>query len=198
MTEAIAEEAARSFGYIPSSFYTSAGAAAFGTRAVTTKEACLVCVVTGEVSELMRMDEEGVAAHATIPTGSRDLLRTLRSHGGFSEQEAHSAARLPFGTAHVREPFNAAALHFAEQFKDAAQELLQPGDILRVSVVAAEPTAEWFARALAESETLSEFFPQGGEVRAMRAHHLSPHIAAHSPNPDVMLMLAALFVDSHF
>ncbi len=206
MTEVLTEEVARSFGYVPSSFYTGAGAAAFGTRAAVSKEPCLVCVVTGEVSELMRMDEEGVAAHATIPTGSHALLRTLRTHGGLSEAEARSAARLPFESTRMREPFAAAGSHFAEQFKDAARELAQPGEVLQVRIIGLEPTAECFARALGRSPTgaalaedsLAELFPQGGEVRALRARHLTPHIAAHAPNPDVMLLLAALFVDSHF
>lgn len=197
MTEALAEEVARSFGYIPSSFFTGAGGAAFGTRAALTDEACLVCMVTGEVSELMRMDHAGVAGHATIPTGTHALLRTLKTHAGFSEQEARSAAKLPFDTPYLQEPFVAAGAHFAEQFTDAARELVGPGDVRQVSIVGAQPSAEWFARALAH-DTLADLFPQGGEVRALRGQHLSPHIAAHSSNPDVMLMLAALFVDSHF
>lgn len=201
MTAVVAEEVARSFGYIPISLYTDTDAAAFGARAVMaperTGEACLVCVITGELTELMRMDSSGVAAHATIPTGSHALLRTLRTHSGLSEHEARSAAKLQFKTPHLREPFAAAGAHFAGHFKEAAQEIVQPGDVLRVIVVGADPAAEWFALALAE-DSLSELFPQGGEVRALRTRHLSPHIAAHAQHPDAMLMLAALFVDSHF
>jgi len=198
MTDALATEVARSFGYISSSLYTGAGAAAFGARATMGEEPCLVCVVTGEVSELMRMDKEGVVAHATIPTGSNNLLRTLQTHGGLSKEEAYSATQLAFDTPHTREPFKAAAAHFAGHFKDAAQALFLPGDVLRIHVVAAEPASSWFARVLSQDEELAELFPQGGEVRAVRPRHFSAHIAAHVERPDVMLMFAALFADNHF
>ncbi len=184
------------FEDVPVLFYTSAGATAFGVRSLFVPEPCLVCTITGEVSELMRMDNDGVRAHATIPTGFNALLRTLRAHGGLSEHEARSAARLPFGTRRTREPFRAAAEEFIGHFKNAVKELLSPGDILRVRVVGAEPAGEWFARALASNESLSELFPEGGEVRALRPHHLTEHIEAHAEVPDLLLMLDALFVDS--
>ena len=202
ITDALATEVARSFGYISSSLYTGAGAAAFGTRATMGEEPCLVCVVTGEITELMRMDKEGVAAHATIPTGSNNFLRTLKSHGNFSEHEARSLLRMGFegqaANKNFSETIESAAAHFAGHFKDAAGEMLSPGDIFHVRVVAQEPVAEWFARALAQIISLAELFPQGGGVRALRPRHLSPHIAAHAESPDTLLMLAALFVDNHF
>jgi len=184
------------FGDTPVSFYTSAGATAFGVRSLFAPEPCLVCNITGEVSELMRMDNDGVRAHATFPTGQNALLRTLRAHGGLSEHEARSAARLPFDTRHIREPFRAAAGEFAGHFKNAVKELLSPGDILRVRVIGAEPSGEWFARALAADGSLAELFPDGGEVRALRSHHLTQHIEAHAEVPDLLLMLDTLFVDS--
>lgn len=198
MSRYLRSEIGAAFDDIPVSLYTSAGAATFGARALFAPEPCLVCSITGEVSELMRMDSEGVRAHATIPTGFNSLVRTLRTHGRFSEAEARSAARLPFGTRHIKEPFAAAAAHFAGEFKDAAQELLSPGDVFRVRVIGHEPTGEWFARALSMDEPLAELFPQGGEVRAVRSHHLTPYIDTHAEIPDLILMLDALFVDSHF
>lgn len=190
--------AARSlFGDVPVSFYTSAGAAAFGTRALLTKEPCLVCAVTGEVSQLLRMDERGVRAHATVPSGLHTVLRTLSAHGGLSEEEARSAMRLPLQAPHVREPFGAAAAEFSGQIKETLRDMMQPGEVLRVTVVAPDAAAEWFARALSADESLAEFFPHGGEVRALRAHHAAPHVAAHAESPDLHLLLDALFVDSH-
>ena len=184
------------FDDVPFSFYTSAGATAFGVRSLFAPEPCLVCTITGEVSELMRMDGQGVRAHATFPSGLHALLRTLRTHGGLSEAEARSAARLPFDSKHIREPFAAVALEFAGHFKNTVKELLSPGDLLRVRVVGAEPAGEWFARALAANESLAELFPDGGEVRALRSHHLTEHLGAHAEVPDLLLMLDALFVDS--
>lgn len=185
------------FGALPISFYTAAGKAAFGTRSLMSEEPCLVCMVTGEVTELMHLDHEGVRAHATMPLGSHALLRTLRTHGGLSAEEARSAARLPFSTERLREPFSAAAAQFGAQFQDAAQALIAPGEVVRVIVIAEEPLGEWFARAL-ESQELSALFPNGGTVRALRPEHATAHMAAHAERPDIPLMLATLFVDNHF
>ena len=208
MSEYLRNEIGAVFGDTPVSFYTSAGATAFGVRSLFAPEPCLVCSVTGEVSELMRMDGQGVRAHATIPTGFHSLLRTLRAHGGLSEPEARSMVRLASYPEQSRggrpstalrifdEPFATAASHFAGQFKDAAKELLSPGDVLRVRIIGAEPVGEWFARALSADESLAELFPDGGEVRAARAHHLTPHIEAHAEVPDLFLMLDAFFMDS--
>ncbi len=197
MSDYLRKEVSAVLDEVPVSLYTAAGTAAFGNRSLFAPDPCLVCNITGEVSELMRMDGHGVVGHATIPTGSHALLRTLRTHGGLSEAEARSAAKLPFNTKHpAAEASRFAAQEFATHFKDAAKELLSPGDVLRVRVIAHEPSAEWFAQALSADESLAELFPEGGEVRALRAHHLTPHIEAHAEVPDLLLMLEALFVDS--
>ena len=196
MQEEMRRAAAPVFGSLPVSFYTAAGAAAFGNRALFGTEPCLVYHVTGESSELMLMDTEGVRAHATIPMGSHVLLRTLRTHGGLSEHEARSAARLPFAAPLVREPFAAAAAPLSEQVGDTMRAFTAAEPLSRVRVIAAEPAGEWFARAIASNESFAEYFPQGGEVRALRKEHLVPHIAAHAASPDLPLMLQALFVDS--
>lgn len=183
---------------MPLSFYTSAGLAAFGNHALFEAEPALLYVVGGEVSELLHMDGAGVRAHATIPLGLHVLLRTLRTHGGLSEAEARSAAQLPFDTPHLQEPFAAAAAHMGGHFVSSARELLEGAGLSRIRVIAQEPTAEWFARALSTYEPLDALFPYGGEVRTLRLPHLTAHIAAHQERPDLQLMLAALFVDSRF
>jgi plasmid stability protein len=187
------------FNETPVSLHTNAGVAAFGTQTLFAPKPCLVCSVTGEVSELMRMDGMGVQAHATIPSGTHSLLRTLRAHGNMTEEEARSMLRLPLETDHpAREAARAAALEFSTHFKDAAKDLLSPGDVLRVRVLGHEPVGEWFARALASNASIAELFPDGGEVRAMHSAHLTPHIEAHAEVPDLLLLLEALFVDSRF
>ncbi|MSR70855.1 hypothetical protein EXS62_02340 [Candidatus Kaiserbacteria bacterium] len=193
MTDSVSGAVGRSFGAVPVSFYTSAGAAAYGVRALFGTQPSLVCVVTGEMTELLGLDEAGVVAHATMPHGSHALLRTLRSHGGYSEAEARSAARLPFDSKHLREPFGAAAEHAAHHFRDAARECVAPGQYSRIRVVGGDAAAEWFARALSATDSLSELFPKG-EVRALRSQHVSPFVAAHAAAPDTMLLLNALFI----
>ena len=182
------------FGAVPVSLPTSAAAATYGARSVFGAEPSLVCVVGGEITELLVLDGRGVIAHATVPHGSHGLLRTLRAHGGYSEAEARSAARLPFESKHLKEPFSASAAHFAQQCKDAAGGLVSPGEYSRVRIVAGEPMGEWHARALAHDDTLTELFPRG-EVRALRAGHLAPFVDARAQAPDVMLLLGTLFID---
>ncbi len=183
-------------GRMPLNFFTSAGLAAFGSSSLFEPEPVLLYIVGGEVSELLHHDGAGVRAHATIPLGLHALLRTLRTHGGLSELEARSAARLPFTTAHLREPFSAVAQHVGAHFAPAARELLGDSQVSRVRVMGEGATAEWFARALASYEPLGELFPHGGEVRSLALRHLTPHIAAHQETADLRLMLASLFVDS--
>lgn len=197
-------------GRIPLSLYTSAGLAAFGNSALYEQEPALIYVVGGEVSDLLHFDGEGVRAHATVPFGEHALLRTLRTHGGLSELESRSMLRLVAYPEQGRggrpstslrifdEAFGAAAAHIGEQFASAATELLDGQPVARVRVMGGEPAAQWFAQALARHEPLGLIFPNGGEVRAMRAAHLTPFIAAHQEVPDTRLMLGALFVDSRF
>ncbi len=184
------------WGRAPLAFYTSAGLAVFGNSILFEPEPVLLFVVGGEVSELLYHDGHGVRTHATFPVGTHALLRTLRTHGALSELEARSAALLPFETPHLREPFDAAAAHIGEHVASAAQDVLNPSSVHKVRVMGEDAAAHWFARALSTHEPLGELFPQGGEVRALRAAHLTPHIAAHQELPDARLMLGALFVDS--
>lgn len=191
------------FGPVKTGLYTAASAASHIGRTLGS-DPILLCVVTAEVTELLLIDQQGVRAHATIPLGTHAVLRTLRSHGGISEQEARSALHLPFGspstslrTNALDEAFAAAAGYFGEQFRDAAAEVLQhsPAPVVRVQVIAQEPAGEWFARALSQHEPLAALFPNG-EVRALRSNHLTPYVAAHAGRPDLFLLLHALFVDS--
>lgn len=184
----------RTFGRTPVSLYTSAGKGAFAVRSLMGGEPCLVCSVTGEATELMHLDDTGVAAHATLPWGLHGFIRTLRTHAGLSEAEARSAMQLPHSH---HEAGEAAAQEFAAHIKSALQDMIRGTPPRTLIVLAHEPSVERIARALAESETLSELFPSGGAVRALRSHLAAQHIAAHAEAPDVRLMLAALFVDSN-
>jgi hypothetical protein len=188
------------YGHPHGQTFTSAAPIVHNIRTIEA-EPCLVCTVSGEVSELLALDSAGaVQAHATIPLGAHFLIRTLRTHGGLSEHEARSAARLPFATVRLQEPNLASARHFAGQFADAANELLaHAGPMRRVHVVSHDKLGDWFAEALASeaaAPVISELFPQGGEVRALRAHQVAPWVTM-GGKPDLFLMLQALFVDSH-
>ncbi len=182
----------------PASTYTTAAPALHGLQLIG-EGPCLVCTVTGEVTELLLVNEQGVLAHATIPLGRHLLIRTLRTHGGLSDHESRSAAQLPFDTPRLREPFISAARHFTEQFSDAARELLAVAPIQKVHILSQGKSGEWFAEALGSDavvDHLENLFPEGGEVRALHSRHFTPHIAAHAADPDLFLIVQALFVNS--
>lgn len=180
---------------VPSNFFTTAGAVAVGGRLIGHHDA-LMCVITGEVSELLLMQHGVVHAHASIPVGSHLVVRTLRSHAGLTEHESRSALRLPFANARLREPYTAAAEHYVEHFADAASDLFARTQPQQIVFVGSGGAGEWFAQAIvnSEAEKLSQLFPKGGSVRAMHAHHLTPHLSGHAPSPDLGLALDALFV----
>ncbi len=177
-------------------YYTGADVATFGAKRLVPGQPVLVCVVRGETTELILLGTDGVQGYATLPTGLHTVIRTLKSHGGMSDAEAFSMFSLaghPRAVPH--EPLEASAQHFVEEFAGAAQHLLNAGEVSGVYVVAHDSAGDWFARALSQDESLSEYFPSGGTVRAMRTHHLRPHVSAHLASPDLYLMLEALFVD---
>lgn len=185
---------------VPAHTYTAAAPALHGLR-ITGSGPCLVCTITGEVTELLLVGERDVLAHATIPIGRHLLIRTLGTHAGLSEHESRSAAQLPFDTPRLREPFISTARHFTEQFSDAAKELFAIAPVQKVHILSQGRAGEWFAEALGSDavvDHLESLFPEGGEVRALHSRHFTPHIAAHAAEPDLFLLLQALFVHSHF
>ena len=176
------------FGDVPTTLHAHASAAVHGMRvAYPHEERALLLSVNGEVSELLFLEDARVVGHATAPVGLGTVLRTLKSHAGLSEHEARSSMRLNTQS----EAAEAAAAHFAGEFKEAARELLSGQAAGSVYVLAQEPSAEWFARSLSH-RSLAELFPQGGTVRAMRPGHLSAFVAQHG-TPDTHLLLDALY-----
>jgi len=189
-------------GDTPIHFHSNAGALLQGSRRVLPQERrYLLCGISGEVSELLLVEDGRASGYATIPSGRHGVLRTLRSHGGLSEQEARSVMRLPTKTnaAHAYgEPLAAASAHFAGHFVEAARGLMGDTPTNRVYVVSEEPVGDWFARSLAESDQVGEMYPEGGVVRSLRAPQVTEHFSGHAEVPDISLMLQALFVDAGF
>ena len=160
----------------------------------------LLCIVTGEIVELLVVEDGRIDGRATVPIGLHTLLRTLTTHTGVSIAEARSALRLyqhssadPLA---FQEPLRAAADHFVEQFTDVAETLLSSYPVSTIVVIAQEPAGEWFARALAAHAAIARLFPAGGTTRDIRAKHLKPYVTTHETSLDVQLMLEALFAHS--
>lgn len=197
LQKSLNEEIAGYLG-INAQYYTGADSAAYGMKQLLPGEPLLVCVVRGETTELILLGGPpagGVLGYATLPVGLNTTLRTLRSHGGMTGAETLSILALaahPHTPAY--EPLEASAQHFIEEFAGAAQHLLTGGSASSIFVIAPEPAGDWFARTLGADESLGEYFPQGGVVRALRGHHLSPHVASHRASPDLHLLLEALFI----
>jgi hypothetical protein len=191
LTDPLAGEVAAYFGQVPLSLYPLGRPLASVVRGIYPEdESVLLSNITGEVTELLLLQEGVISGRATLPHGHHLLLRTLRTHSGMSEEEARSTLRLPKPP--VREALQAAGRHFTQEFRDTARQLVSP--VTRSIVVAAhEPVGEWFARTLAEDTALEELFPHGGTIRALRAHHLREHLEPPA-GKDIPLMLEALYI----
>jgi hypothetical protein len=187
-------------GSVPVTFHPFGTAAAHGTTLIfAPDESVVLCVMHGETSELLNLANRALVGRSTVPVGTHTLLRTLVSHGGVSAHEARSYLKLKNGERHaLYEPFVAAQRDMASLVADSVRDLRegsQPGGII---VLAPEPTGDLFARSLAEHNALVDLFPNGGTVRALKAMHAMPYIAAHAPKPDMPLMLESLFIDAKF
>jgi hypothetical protein len=168
-------------------FYTNAGAATQGMRALSPYEdKYLLCIVTHEMTELLLIYNGAVVGHASMPHGMNLPLRTLKTHGGLSDAEARSALTLR----HLTEPLSSATEHYAHEFKNAARDLLDTYVPQQVWVVS--PAGEYFARALSH-ESLEGLFPQGGRVAAVRPKHFEQHLPG-SSSQDLFLILEALYL----
>jgi len=180
-------------GPMQHSFFTATGGVLGGaSRALPNDDTYLLCIVGGEVTELLLVHNNNASGYATLPLGTHTLVRTMRAHG-FSDAEAHSAMRLPPDHA---EPMLAAQKQFAHEFEATVGTLLHHSPIKRVWVVSRGELGEWFAKALSNSANVAGLFPQGGEVRVLRASHVAPHLTAHAHEPDLLLGLHALHAEA--
>ncbi len=209
MSEAVESALEESLGSLPHTFYTATGGIMAGASRVLsfgrshTGEAYdtyLLALVGGELSELVLFSKGAAAGYASAPVGRHTLVRTLRAHG-LSDEETRSVTHLDINGP-VTEALVLAARHFAVQLADAAAPLLARVGARRVWVLAqgaaADNASEWFARALTASGDFNALFPQGGELRALKAAYVTPYIAAHEEFPDLRLSLQALYGDGLF
>ncbi len=188
------------FGEVPTSFHPLGSAAAHGNALIFPSDSAnLLCIVGGEVSELLVLNNHTVFGHATVPLGQHALMRTLISHGNVSPAEAESFLRLANREGHVlSEPMRVVEDHVAALVAQAADEARADKALSGVVVLAHEPISGIVARALSREKNLAQLFPAGGTVRSLRASHAMPYFTAHAPRPDVNLMLEALFIDGKF
>jgi hypothetical protein len=178
---------------VPTHIHARASAGLGGIRALLPYEdTYLICMPGGEITEVLSVESGVVRSSGTIPAGRHTLLRTLVSHAGLTEEEARSALHLR--PAHLREPLHHAAQHVSGHFSSLA---LEHGWHGHRQIYSLAHEGDWFARALAESPAAKLFAPDSA-IRHIRNTHVSPLVALHAPDPDLALMLGALFVDSHY
>lgn len=199
MRRAAAENIVSTLGALPTTFHPFGVAAAHGTALIFgTDNPLVLCLVHSEVSELLSLSDRSLVGRSTVPAGFHTLVRTLVSHGGVSQSEAHSFMRLKnHGSTHMLyEPLVAAKKDLTSLFADALVEVAPQSGAGGIIVLAPEPTGDLLARSLAEHDSLTNIFPGGGVVRALRPEHATPYIAAHAKLPDTPLMLESLFIDA--
>jgi hypothetical protein len=187
-------------GGVPVTFHPFGTAAAHGTMLIfAPDESVVLCIMHGEVSELLNLTNHALAGRSTVPVGTHTLLRTLVSHGGVSSSEARSYLKLKNGERHaLYEPLVVAQRDMASLVADAVRDMRGESQPSGIIVLAPEPTGDLFARSLAEHDAMIDLFPHGGTVRALKAMHAMPYIAAHAQKPDMPLMLESLFIDAKF
>lgn len=188
---------AAAFGGIPVSFYTSADALAFGSRAIGKHTDTMAVSLRGELLELLLLSKAGPLAYSTVPLGSRSILRTLQTHGALSEHEARSILNL---TKHKDdlwyEPLLAAGRHLSDTFADGAELLLPAGAATSLVVVAEQPLGEWFAKHIADNPRMPALFSDEATVEVLLPYHMADHIALGVMN-DPYLLLESLFVHTN-
>lgn len=186
------------FGYIPMSLHTSAGAAVHGMRMLYPAEPNIIgCIIHGEITEILVLEEGRVIAHATAPVGRHTILRTLTAHGGMTAAEARSALRLPIpANTPVGEATALAAAHIADELADTIRPIIRASEEGAIVIIAHDPYSNWFAQTLSSSERMADLFSKGGTVRTIRGKHIAPYMAAYNGSPDTILMLQSLLVDN--
>ena len=188
------------FDDIPLTFQAAGSAVAHTTNKLfEQKPDLLLCMITGEVTELALMQNGELAARATVPLGKHFLLRTLQSHAGLSHAEANSMlklARIAVETP-AEEALFSAGRQYGKELSAAARDMQANIGVQGILVIANEPMGEWAARNLAINESVGELFNEGATVQALHTHHLMPHLAAHAARPDLLFMIEALFVATH-
>ncbi len=157
----------------------------------------LLCAVTGEVSEFMFVSDGVVLRRATIPSGYHALARTLQSHAGFSEAEAHSVLQLAqyknsTALGHLIEPFSAVANNFREHVSMITSTLLYGAVPSGVMVVAPPVIGVLFAHILSEDEQFHHLFKEDSTIRVLHSGHLTPHITPYASTSDIALMAGTL------
>ena len=188
------------FGEIPTTFHPLGTAAAHGAVLLFPFDTpSVLLIVSGEVSEILILNDRSLLGRATVPLGGHALVRTLISHGGVSAAEAESYMALSRREGHALfEPMRVAEDHFASTIAEATKDLSGQDALGGIIVMAEEPLGEIVARALSREKSLAELFLEGGTVRSIRSSHVTPYIAAHAHKPDLSLLIEALFIDRKF
>ncbi len=185
---------AQQFDGVSVSFHTSSVATANTMALFYPNETSALCIVNGELSELIVHQGERILGRATFPTGTRTIDRTLQVHAGMRPNEVTSALQL--SPAYLSETLAVVQDHFLEQLYVAARSLVEEGNVKHFFIIAQEPYGEWLARAIADSPAIASLCSGGGTVRVLRASQFTPYFQAKNERSDVMLLLEALFACS--
>jgi len=181
-------------GDMPVSFYTSADAIVYGSRAIEKHIDTLAVALRGEMLELLLLNAGGTGAYSTVPLGSRSVLRTMQAHGALSGHEAHSMLTLAKHKGNLYyEPLLAAGRHLSDTFADGVQLLLPAGSATSIVVVGEQPLGEWFAKSIADNPRVSELFTEDSTVEALLPFHLEGRIGQGTVH-DPFILLETMFL----
>jgi len=183
------------FGEARASFHTSADALAFNAHKFTSSPDVLLAALRGELMEMLLFTDARVVAYGTAPIGTHTILRTLKAHGGLSEHESRSLLKLLEHGDQSYEPLIASGEHARKEFANAAALVLQHGTPTSIVLMGEQPLADWFAKRIAEEESLAALFPENTTVEALRQHYFGAPLAT-SAISDPFLLAEAAYVDA--
>jgi hypothetical protein len=190
----IKEAVQAAFGDMPVSFYTSADAMVYGSRALDKQSDTVTVALRGEMLELVLVHKAGPSAYSTVPLGSRSIVRTLQSHGTLSEHEARSMLSLAKHAGNAPyEPLIAAGRDLSDSFAEGAELLLSAGAATSVLVVGEQPLGEWFAKHIAGNPRIAALFSEDSTVEALLPYHLSG-LLGQGTTQDPFVLLETLLV----
>lgn len=202
--ESLHNSAEEVFPHLERSFHSIPLAAYHGMAAVSPSLLSYLFVnVTGEVTELLHVEDGAPVAFGTFPAGRNLLVRTLQSNT-IPEHEALSAIRLSqkesssFRSS-LSETFVHTEREWRQSFREALSALVPTGAFPQTILLVADLQVEdWFAEVIRKEEFLTVSRGAPPAVRTLPPSELGAHLRFHSGVPDTLVFLTALFADARF
>lgn len=201
---AIADASEEFFPRVRRSFHSTPLAAYHGMATLYPSLTSYVFVnVTGEMTELLHVEEGAPVAFGTFPVGRNFLLRTLEAnampvHEALSaiELARHESSRLSLT---LKETLDHTQEEWRRSFREALSALVPSGSFPDTVLVVCDVRLDaWFADAVAREEFLAVSRGTTPTVKTLPISEFGRAIIVGRDTPDSLAALTALFADARF